>query len=200
MCATVAGLAFGGYALANNGLSSQSVQASATDTIHMPNGYTRARVLKANNGKLNGSNKKQLVKASMDGMKENKFSDDDTSDNNRIVTVTSLNKSQKVELSNYALDLINSARNQMGKSDWTYKKGALHFADRVAVNYNKDHASCWDADHDVNGIKRAAKASGLNHTVGQVYEDEAGLPISSEWNGNKRSMRALKEQIYFNVK
>lgn len=88
----------------------------------------------------------------------------------------------------------------MGKRDWTYRTGALHFADRVAVNYNKDGASCWDLDHDVRGIERAAKASGLNHTVGQVYEDEAGLPISSEWNGNKRSMRALKAQIYFNVK
>lgn len=40
----------------------------------------------------------------------------------------------------------------------------------------------------------------MNHKVGQVYEDEAGLPISSDWHSTKRSMKVLKEQIYFNVK
>lgn len=206
MFVAAAGLALGGLTAANaqgtTNLASQTVQAAATDYIKLPKGqgYTKARVLKANNGKLSGSQKAKLVKGSIAGMKDNQFSDDDTSDNNRIVTVTDLTEAEKVELSHYALALINSARSQMGKSNWTYKKGALHFANRVAKNYNQDGASCWDADHDVRGILRAAKTCGLNHTAGQVYEDEAGLPITSEWNGNKRSMRALKEQIYFNVK
>lgn len=179
MFVAAAALSVGAVNVANDkgvtNLSSQTVEAAATNYIKMPKGYTRARILKANNNGLNASNKKALVKASMAGMKENTFSDDDSSDNNKIVTVTNLSNADKVELSHYALQLINSARNQMGKRDWTYRKGALHFADRVAVNYNKDGASCWDSDHDIRGIECAAKASGLNHKVGQVYEDEAGL-------------------------
>ncbi len=183
MLGAVIGLAFGGAALNN-----QNVKADATETINIPTskGYTKANILKANNGKLNGSAKAKLVAGSMAGMKDNKFSDDDTSDNNTIVDVTKLTDAQKVELSDYALDLINSARSQMNKEGWTYKKGALHFADKVATNYDEDHASCWDSDHDVRGIERAAKTCGLNSTVGQVYEDEAGLPVTSEWQGTKR--------------
>lgn len=204
MFVAAASLAFAGFSISNDqsttNLVNQKVEASATTYIKMPKGYTRARVIKANNGNLSSADHKALVKASMAGMKDNQFSDDDTSDNNKIVTVTDLSKDEQVELSHYAMDLINSARSQMGKRNWTYRAGALHFANKVAVNYDKDGASCWDADHDVHGIERAAKTCGLNSTVGQVYEDEAGLPISSEWNGNKRSMRALKQQVYFNVK
>lgn len=117
-----------------------------------------------------------------------------------LVNVTNLSHSQKVELSKYTLSLINSARHQLGKKSWTYKAGALHFADRVAEQYYSHNKSCWDADHYVPGIKRAAKASGLNSRVGQVYEDEAALPISSTYHTNTRTMSALKNQIHFNVK
>ena len=130
--------------------------------------------------------------------KENTYSGAGSDDT--LVNVTNLSHSQKVELSKYTLSLINSARHQLGKKPWTYKAGALHFADRVAEQYYSHNKSCWDADHYVPGIKRAAKASGLNSRVGQVYEDEAALPISSTYHTNMRTMSALKNQIYFNVK
>ena len=107
-------------------------------------------------------------------MKENTNSD--AGSDNTLVNVTKLTASQQKELSQYTLSLINSARHQLGKQGWTYRRGALHFANRVA------------------------KASGLNSKVGQVYEDEAGLPISSTYNTNLRPMSVLKNQIYFNVK
>lgn len=194
-----AALVLGGLTTANN----QEVHA-ATTTIDLSGakakGYTKANVLKANTGKLSRSAKAKLVRGSMAGMKDNDhFTDNDSSDN-RVVTVTNLSQSDKEEISRYALAVINSARSQMGKRSWTYSRSAVRFADIVAKNYNRDNMSVWDSNHDVAGIKRAAKTCGLNHKAGQVYEDEAGLPISDQWNGNKRSMKALKEQVYFNIK
>ncbi|KRL89826.1 SEC10/PgrA surface exclusion domain-containing protein [Lactobacillus kalixensis] len=203
MISASAALALGGVATVNEvaNISITEVASAATTSITLPksSGYTKANILKANNGKLSSKAKKALVRGSMIGMKTNNFSDNDSSDD-RVVTVTNLSESDKDEISKYALSVINSARAQMGKRPWTYSKSALKFADQVAINYNKDGASCWDSDHDVAGIKRAAKACGLNYTAGQVYEDEAGLPITSEWSSNKRSMKVLKEQIYFNIK
>lgn len=101
----------------NNTASVQTVEASTTTYIKLPKsaGYTKANVLKANTGKL-GSVKSKLVKGSMVGMKQNTFSDSDSSDN-RVVDVTKLSKSDKAEISRYALACINSARSQMGKRD-----------------------------------------------------------------------------------
>ncbi len=182
----------GGAITAVNNQETSNVDAAS---ITLPSGYTKDAVIKWNQ---TGKASKALVNASIKGMKEN--NDSDAGSDNTLVNVTKLTDSQKVELSNYTLELINSARNQLGKQSWTYKRGALNFADRVANQYYSNNKSCWDPDHYVAGIERAAKASGLNSRVGQVYEDEAGLPISSEFNTNYRTMSALKSQIYFNVK
>lgn len=197
-----AALAFGGMTVINdqdNNVACQTVQASTTTNINFYAGYTKSNVLKANTGKLSRSAKAKLIKGSMAGMKNNNFYDDNPSDN-RTVDVTNLSKADKEEISKYALSVINSARRHMGKKKWTYSKHAVRFADVVARNYNKDNMSVWSSDHDVAGIKRAAKTCGLNSRVGQVYEDESGLPISDEFHGKTRTMKKLKEQIYFNIK
>lgn len=197
------GLMAGGM-MSNEVGTNASAQEVSAATINMSAakkaGYTKSRVLKANQGRMSGSDKNKLIKGSMAGMKQNKWMDTDPSDRTRIVIVTNLSWNDKIELSHFTMGLINSARRQMGKKAWTYKKGALKFADRTAKQYYDNNRSCWDSDHYVPGIERAAKQSGLNSTVGQVYEDEAGLPITSEYNGQTRSMAALKNQIYFNVK
>lgn len=94
-------------------------------------GYTKSNVLKANTGKLSKSAKAALVKGSMAGMKNNVFSDDDSSDN-RTVDVTNLSKADQAEISKYALVVINSARAKFGKKAWTYSSHALRFANVVA--------------------------------------------------------------------
>ena len=76
----------------------------------------------------------------------------DAGSDNTLVNVTKLTNSQKVELSKYTLSLINSARSQLGKKPWTYRSGALRFADRVANQYYTHNKSCWDSDHYVAGI------------------------------------------------
>ncbi|NRO19004.1 MAG: Transposase [Lactobacillus helveticus] len=96
-------------------------------SITLPSGYTKSAIIKWNQ---TGRASKALINASKKGMKENTYSG--AGSDNTLVNVTNLSHSQKVELSRYALSLINSAHHQLGKKSWTYKAGALHFADRVA--------------------------------------------------------------------
>ncbi len=190
-----AALAGGTIIALNNNVETAANSTVEAASITLPSGYTKSAIIKWNQ---TGRASKALINASKKGMIENTYSGAGSDDT--LVNVTNLSHSQKVELSKYTLSLINSARNQLGKKSWTYKAGALHFADRVAEQYYSHNKSCWDADHYVPGIKRAAKASGLNSRVGQVYEDEAALPISSTYHTNTRTMSALKNQIHFNVK
>lgn len=190
-----AALAGGTIIALNNNVETAANSTVEAASITLPSGYTKSAIIKWNQ---TGRASKALINASKKGMIENTYSGAGSDDT--LVNVTNLSHSQKVELSKYTLSLINSARHQLGKKSWTYKAGALHFADRVAEQYYSHNKSCWDADHYVPGIKRAAKASGLNSRVGQVYEDEAALPISSTYHTNTRTMSALKNQIHFNVK
>ncbi len=191
---SIAAALAGGAVTTLNGTTNNTSTVKAA-SITLPSGYTKKAVIKWNQ---TGKASKALINASKKGMKENNYSD--AGSDNTLVNVTKLSHSQKVELSKYTLSLINSARYQLGKKSWTYKTGALHFADRVANQYYTHNRSCWDAGHYVPGIQRAAKASGLNSRVGQVYKDEAGLPTSSQYHTNMRTMSALKSEIYFNVK
>ena len=190
-----AALAGGTIIALNNNVETAANSTVEAASITLPSGYTKSAIIKWNQ---TGRASKALINASKKGMIEN--TDSGAGSDDTLVNVTNLSHSQKVELSKYTLSLINSARHQLGKESWTYKAGALHFADRVAEQYYSHNKSCWDADHYVPGIKRAAKASGLNSRVGQVYEDEAALPISSTYHTNTRTMSALKNQIHFNVK
>lgn len=191
---SIAATLAGGAVTTLNGTTNNTSTVKAA-SITLPSGYTKKAVIKWNQ---TGKASKALINASKKGMKENNYSD--AGSDNTLVNVTKLSHSQKVKLSKYTLSLINSARYQLGKKSWTYKTGALHFADRVANQYYTHNRSCWDAGHYVPGIQRAAKASGLNSRVGQVYKDEAGLPTSSQYHTNMRTMSALKSEIYFNVK
>lgn len=178
--------------------SVQTVKASETSTIKLPSGYTASAILKANNNQLSATQKKALIASSMAGMKNNNFVGN-PSDKNVMVDVTNLTWGQKVEINRFALNLINSARAQLGKKPWTLNGSAIYFADYVAREYHDNNRSVWDSDHYTAGIERAAAKMGLNSTAGQVYEDEAGLPITSQFNGTKRSMYVLKAQIYYNI-
>lgn len=89
MFAAAAALTIGAVNVAKDegvtNLTSETVEAAATNYIKMPKGYTRARIIKANNNGLNSSNKKALVKASMAGMKDNNFSDVDASETTELL-------------------------------------------------------------------------------------------------------------------
>lgn len=180
--------------------SAKPAQASSTARIVLPikHGYTRANILKINNG--DHSVKHKLVKASEIGMKENQYTDTNP-DDNRTVDLKHLSNSDKVMFSKYTLDLINQGRRQFKQPKWYYTKSAQRFANRIATQYTKNNRSCWDADHYVPGILRAAKASGLNYHEGQIYEDEAALPLASnKIMGPVAKISDIKEGLYFNIK
>lgn len=186
----------------NDSVNTETVHAATASEqtkITLPAGYTKQRILNANNNRLSNNDKKALVQASAQGMKQNQFFDNNAQDKTTMVNTTNMTWNQKVEINRYALNLINSARSQMGKKGWILNTSAISFADKVAKEYYNNDKSDWDADHYVAGITRAAVASGLKN-AGQVYEDESGLPVTSQYRGSMRSMYALKEQIYFNVK
>ena len=176
------------------------VQASSSAKIVLPlkSGYTRKNIIKVNRGDYAVKNK--LVKASRVGMKKNQYHDTNPSDN-RIVDLRRLSNSDKVMLTKYTLNLINQGRRQFKQPKWRYTKPAQRFADRVAMQYTRNNRSCWDAGHYVPGILRAAKASGLNYRVGQIYEDEASLPLAThKIMGPVAKMSDVKEGLYFNIK
>ena len=174
-------------------LNSKPVQAA---TITVPKGYTVSRVRKADAGTISQKEYNRLVKASIKGMTENNYTPNDQ----RIVRPGKLSTHDQIELTKFTLSTLNSFRRQLGKRPWKYDRRAQKFANRVARYYYQDNASCWDSDHDLHAILKAARLSGLNAHIGQAYEDEAGLPISSEYHGSTRPMGVLKKQVYFNLK
>lgn len=181
-------------------MPTKPVQASITARIVLPikSGYTRKNIIKVNNGDYAVKNK--LAKASEIGMEKNQYIDTNP-DDNRTVDLRHLSNSDKVMLTKYTLNLINQGRQQFKQPKWHYTKAAQRFADRVAAQYTRNNRSCWDADHYVPGILRAAKASGLNYHAGQVYEDEAALPLASnKIMGPVAKISDVKEGLYFNIK
>ena len=107
-------------------------QASSAARIVLPikHGYTRANIIKINNG--NYSVKHKLAKASEIGMKENQYTDTNPEDN-RTVDLKHLSNSDKIMFSKYTLDLINQGRRQFKQPKWYYTKSAQRFANRVAT-------------------------------------------------------------------
>lgn len=152
------------------------VHASVTTQIALPSGYTAKKVIQADQNKQTAIN--HLKSISRRGMLDNKFSDTDNADQ-REVDVIKMNSSDQRQIAKYALAVINSARRQLHRPAWKYSDPAMHFAQRVAKHYYLDNASIYDPDHDVHAILLAAKKSGLNSNLGQVYEDEAGLPTNN---------------------
>lgn len=183
-----------GLAIAGMG---NNVQAAVTKHVDLPYGYTKTIVSKAANGNKYAIH--YLAPISRNGMVNNQFTDTNHSDE-RMIDPVNLTKKDQTEIAKYALSVINSARKQMHQPNWKYSKAAMNFARRVANNYYHDGASIMDDDHDVHAIVKAARQSGLNSKLGQVYEDEAGLPSYDNYHTAKRTMKQLKEDIYYNIK
>ena len=172
----------------------QKVQAVNFD---LPSSFTKKNLIKwkfHRNSKITT----KLKNASLQGIYQNKYIDDNPADQ-RTIDLKHLNKQDKQMLSKFSLALINQGRDQIGSAKWIYNKHAQKFADRVAKQYTTHQRSIYDATHYLAGIKRAAKQSGLNDKIGQVYEDEAGFPYTSQTT-SLITVRQAKENIYLNYK
>lgn len=178
-------------------LNTTHVLAAVQTKIALPSGYTADKVTVASTGDKKAIS--DLASISKQGMTNNKFYDTDNSDD-REVDVIHMSEKDKDEMAKYTVKVINSARKQLNKPAWKYTPAAMHFAQRVAYLYYLHDTSIMSSDHDRPAIRTAAAMSGLNSNVGQVYEDESGLPILPQYNGHVRSLKALKSGLYFNVK
>ena len=164
------------------------------DSITLPKGYTINRIYRASRG--NKREIKRLANVSRNGMMMNNVNHKEK----ELVNLNHPTKAQSEELAKYTLSIINNAREQVGQPKWHYSRAAMNFARDVAKNYERRGSSILDPDHDVIAILQAAKKHGLNHRLGQIYEDESGLPYTTGSNSHIESVGKIKNGLYFNVK
>lgn len=172
---------------------------AATTKITIPKGYSKNLIIKSHYHTISKNQKKKLQKLASRGIHQNDNFKGTEREKNLQIDTKHLTTSQKNELTKYSLDVINSIRKQYHDKKWKKTKAAQKFADLIASNYTKNNTSCWDPDHDVYAIEKAAYKCGLNSTIGQVYEDMGGLAINSNNLTSKRTMYDAKRQIYYNV-
>lgn len=163
--------------------------------LTMPKGYT----IKALKAAYAGHPSKSFINASMKGMQDNSFSrlsaGESAKDNKTKIRLDSLTDSQRKELTDYALRLINDARKQLGLRPWIYSQGAEKLALDIATEYQANSKSIKDGGHYVAGIVRASKKNGLDLDDNYV-EDMAGFYSAS----SSMTMTKMKKNIYFGLK
>ncbi len=120
--------------------------------------------------------------------------------------VNNLPQDVKVELSYFALDLVNQIRRQVGTQEVSLSVSSLEFADKVSKEYVKgaSYESIYsESGHYAKGINRVAKEYGLKTTDsesekrGQQFYENLFSGFSP--NFSKRgwaTKQDLKEQIY----
>ncbi len=165
------------------------VFAAESCRIELPAGYTKSRMKKASKGKASSD----FIVASIKGMRENHFKPDE-SENNEMVQPGKLTNDQKKELGNFALDVINSARQDLNLSSWRFSQGTQKLADDITKQYNISGRSIADGQHYIAGITLACKQNGLMVNDNYV-EDMTGFS-----EDGKMSMSEVKSTIYFGIK
>lgn len=185
---------------ANNQIYSESYQAETNARIKVPKGYSLKLISAAARGKISKHNLTKIKKLSREGALNNHYADINPADK-RVVDITHLSKSDKVMLTKFTLSLVNQVRRQEGLPAWHYDSRVMSLANDIANEYTTHDRSICDRDHYFAGINRQAKRHGLTSLHGnyQIYEDEAGLPFTSDEN-HMRSIKEIKEGLYYNIK
>ena len=159
----------------------------ALDSIILPEGYTLAALQEAQDDPYS------IQSVAEKGEEENKFTSESLADDQENVDIYNLTSDQNEELSEFALKLINQAREQFGRPDWEYSERAQKLANDVATEYVNNNQSGWDG-HYVDGLVRAAKNNGLNIS-GNEIEDISSTSGSYAYS----TMTDLKSLIYDGV-
>ena len=163
-------------------------------TIKLPSGYTLSGLLEA----YKGAPSESFIDASMKGMEINNFSrvaKGESSSDKRVINPSKLTASDQKELTEFALKIINSAREQLGLHPWIYSSGTQQLANDIAKEYQDNGRSISDGDHYISGIVRACKKNGLDLDDNYV-EDMAGFSIKK----TTMPMGEMKKDIYFGLK
>lgn len=135
-----------------------------------------------------------LANKSLQGMKKNKFHSESKKDDKTKLNLSKLTASQKRELTNYTLRLINQVRQQLDLLKWTSDQRTQALADEIAREYQIHGKTILDSDHYTAGIIRAAQKYGLQIDDNAI-ENEAGY-----YGKRYTTMTQAKRDIYWNLK
>ncbi|MCC4485918.1 SEC10/PgrA surface exclusion domain-containing protein [Limosilactobacillus reuteri] len=123
-------------------------------------------------------------------------------DQNQLVDVDHLTTDQLNELTQFAADMINSARKAWGSDKnagiLIPTQGVSEMAQQIAKGYVSDN---WHISqgHDVKRVTEAAGLIGLND-AGQFYEDASeGYVHAWPWEKDSYTMDNLKEAVYDSI-
>ena len=150
----------------------------------------------------------ELKEITKKGLEQNKALD--PSKDNRKVDLMHITPAQQIELSEYAIAVVNSVRHQLGLSSWVYDSKVQGFANDIAKYYNEDNWSIADLNrsHDKHAITKAGREHGIQAYIAypedsNVSEDEAGFsPYNAYANGSQdtsSTMGEIKANIYWNL-
>lgn len=157
-----------------------------TNHIKIPNSYTLAGLKEADVEPTEAMNK-----ASEEGEETNTFISESKQDDQEKIDALNLTSAQKKTISQFALRLINEARNQLGRPSWTYDDNVQSLADDVAQKYQKDGRGIQDGDHYVSGIVEVAAKHGYDldglNQIEDMYGDTSSKP---------KTMTDMKNMVY----
>ena len=126
----------------------------------------------------------------------------DPTDSQTLIDTNNIPYGVRLQLSQFASELINQIRAQMGTGETVVTPSALDFADKVAREYKNDNWS-WDLmnryHHDAWGINRVAREYGLITTSSE--QEQQGVQYYENayiWQANKAQMSLadMKHDIY----
>ena len=125
---------------------------------------------------------KEMHAASLEGWKINQYKSN-AKDKEHMVDLNNLTPEEQLEINEFAINLINQARVQLGNKPWTLNRSAMKFAADVANNYRKNNTHTIWSGHDVKSIKEAARENGLNDSD-NLYEnlgqENFGMQLSND--------------------
>lgn len=109
-------------------------------------------------------------------------------DKSRVVDVMNLTHDQKVELAQFAADLINQVRAQVGSKPITVSDTMIEAADKIAAGYTADHRISSDGKrHDVPVITSVMSQYGFSDSA-NYYEDMTNWFLGYDANVNKENL------------
>ena len=150
--------------LAKNNLLKAQTSADQSQKISIDDAYKRAI---STNPSTIGYN--ELVRsASADLLKQNSYKPTGETEE---INVNHLTDTQKTELRQFFLGLINQVRSQMGYEPLVYNNSAMKMADALVQDYQADNWQAEKQGHDVSALKKAYTDFGMS----RYYEESMGF-------------------------
>ncbi|RRK10024.1 SEC10/PgrA surface exclusion domain-containing protein [Lactiplantibacillus garii] len=167
-------------------------QTNAQNTITLPSGVSNQLFEDLLEGKITNEQASAVLTKGMD-IAGNTYHSNEADKASTFTNLDSLSYAQRLELTQFASDLINGIRDQMGNPHTYITNDSLAFANEVAKQYVADHWSLGEkSDHDVDGISRVAAKYGLATGV-NYYEN---LSWNYIFNGVDNNIDEAKQAVY----